>query len=687
MITRYDKDNHPVICPQPGPQEAFCASTADIVIYGGAAFGGKTVALLMEGTRNVADERYTGVIFRRKYKEIVDGGGLWDTSMQIYPMLGGSGSRGRTEWTFPSGCRLKMNHLNQERDVETHQGSAYVYLAFDELTHFTEYQFFYLLSRNRPPAGCMLRPYCRATTNPDADSWVSKFIQWWWDPETGYPIPERSGVIRYFTRMENEIVWVSPDWRDEFGNPPKSVTFISSGIEDNQLGIVSDPGYRANLLAQDKVTRERLLRGNWLITFGGNMFDPLWFKIVDASEIPADLQMVRYWDMAASEVKEQDKHDPDWTCGGLCGIKDGILYVVDLNFFREAPGTTERIMRETAEQDGHEVAVWWEEEKGSSGKFATEYMKKIFRGFEAHADPVSGSKVERARPWAAYAEFSRVYIVRAQWNRQFLAWVGKFPDGKRDAVDSISGAFKVLVGPKRVFNAYLPIDNGHLKNFSREKEDFEKIQPHNVEVYCVLWATPDGGVYGGCYLWSRTAKRLRLYNEIYHPNPVAGQLAQDIKDKLVVPLKQKPNYVTVEKIICNEEMAKTGKASMYKELKRYGIRPHITTVYDESGSIFRGNTMFQTNQIWLHSDCVETDVEIRGWGLERGRPAQGYPLARGLCLMISQLKSEFKVQQDYIAPHYNKQRIAVREKLKELGSETKPTVILTTQKENDWLTR
>lgn len=119
MHTRYDGEI-PIICPQPGPQELFLSTTADIAFYGGAAYGGKTIGELLEGLRNVSDPLYTGKIFRRKYKEIVDGGGLWDSSLSIYPLVGGVGVRGSTEWTFPSGCKIKSDHLSRKE----HAGSS-----------------------------------------------------------------------------------------------------------------------------------------------------------------------------------------------------------------------------------------------------------------------------------------------------------------------------------------------------------------------------------------------------------------------------------------------------------------------------------------------------------------------------------------------------------------------------------
>ena len=78
-------------------------------------------------------------------------------------------------------------------------------IGFDELTHFSRSQFLYMLSRNR--STCGVRPYMRATTNPDADSWVADFIAWWIDQDTGLAIPERSGVVRYFTTISDEVIW------------------------------------------------------------------------------------------------------------------------------------------------------------------------------------------------------------------------------------------------------------------------------------------------------------------------------------------------------------------------------------------------------------------------------------------------------------------------------------------------
>jgi hypothetical protein len=81
--------------------------------------------------------------------------------------------------------------------VHAWKGAQITLICFDELTHFSAHQFFYMVSRNR--STCGVRPYIRATCNPDADSWVADFLSWWIDPESGHPIRERAGVLRYFS--------------------------------------------------------------------------------------------------------------------------------------------------------------------------------------------------------------------------------------------------------------------------------------------------------------------------------------------------------------------------------------------------------------------------------------------------------------------------------------------------------
>ncbi|TWU22462.1 Terminase-like family protein [Novipirellula galeiformis] len=279
-------DDEPVeIRPNPGPQTNAFACPADILIYGGSAGGGKSFFLLAEPTRHVSKRGFNALIFRRTFPQVTQSGGLWDESHELYRHLGGK-PRGGTDldWTFPTGAKIKFAHLQHEKDKHTYQGGQIAFLGFDELTHFTETQFFYLITRMR--SKCGVTPYARATCNPEP-GWVADLIEWWIDPESGLAIQDRSGVVRYFIRRDlgdgEQLVWA--DSREELVEAYEdvepdhviSLTFIAASLDDNPKLLEKDPGYRARLMAQPRVVRERLLKGNWLSS-EGTLIDSSWLK-------------------------------------------------------------------------------------------------------------------------------------------------------------------------------------------------------------------------------------------------------------------------------------------------------------------------------------------------------------------------------------------------------------------------
>jgi hypothetical protein len=278
------------IRPQKGFQQDYLSTPADIAIGGGAAGVGKTFALLLEFLRNTPIVNFGGVIFRRTSPQIKSEGGLWDTAMGFYPAIGAEPKESTLEWKFPVGSKLKFSHLEYDKNVLDWQGSQIPFIGFDELTHFSKYMFFYLLSRNR--STCGVKPYVRCTCNPDPDSWVADFLEWWIDqdessPAYGFPIPERAGVLRYFMKDGDNIVWgsskaevaerckhlIEPMLKAEPTINPndliKSVTFIPGDIYDNKALLSKDPGYLGNLMAQDEATKAQLLHGNWKIRIDG----------------------------------------------------------------------------------------------------------------------------------------------------------------------------------------------------------------------------------------------------------------------------------------------------------------------------------------------------------------------------------------------------------------------------------
>lgn len=275
-----------IIRPQPGYQMKFLSSAADIVIGGGAAGVGKTYTLLLEPLRHKDVKDFGTVIFRRTTPQIKAEGALWDTSNRIYNYVKGAVPRESSyEWMFGETSKLKFAHLEYEKNIYDWQGSQIPLIEFDELTHFSKKMFFYLLTRNR--SVCGIDPYMRATCNPDPDSWVAEFLAWWIDQETGFPIPERNGVIRYLVVDGEDYIW--GDSKDEVIEKAsymfdavrektdinlkefvKSVTFISGDIYENKELLSVNPAYLGNLLSQDKDTQAALLYGNWKTVISEN---------------------------------------------------------------------------------------------------------------------------------------------------------------------------------------------------------------------------------------------------------------------------------------------------------------------------------------------------------------------------------------------------------------------------------
>ena len=433
------------------------------MIYGGAAGGGKSWSLLYEPLRHVRNPGFGAVIFRSSMTQIREQGGLWDQSLKLYSDYPGARpiQSPKPFWKFPSGAKVSFRQISRDAEVYDWQGTEIPLIEFDELTHFSEFQFFYLLSRNR--SICGVRPYARASCNPDADSWVAKFIQWWWDPETGYPIPERSGVLRYFVRVNEEIIWGdSPEEVVAIANEDyqtddtpmfteedvKSVTFIPSTIRDNEILMKADPGYMANLKAQSAVERERLLNGNWKIKAARGLYFPRSAIPEILGEVPKDVvQWVRGWDLAATDTDEGG--DPAYTASVLLGKRrDGSYVIADATNHRYKAEKVRALVKQCAVADKAQhkrVRIRMSIDPGQAGKEQSQSYVKMLAGFSVRAVRETGSKVSRAEPFAAQWQAGNVALVAGPWNETLLGQYEAFPESKyKDLVDAGSNAFNEL---------------------------------------------------------------------------------------------------------------------------------------------------------------------------------------------------------------------------------------------------
>lgn len=430
-----------IVCPQPGPQENFLASPADIAIYGGAAGGGKTWALLLEPLRHANNPGFGAVFFRRSTVQIRNEGGLWDESAKIYPDAGASPKEYVLTWNFPSGATVSFAHLEHDKTRFNWQGSQIPLICFDELTHFSEVQFWYMLSRNR--SMCGVRPYIRATCNPDPASWVAEFISWWIDQETGYAIPERSGVIRWFVRVGDQIIWAdSPadlagyTMPDENGVdtpiPAKSVTFISSKLTDNKALMAADPGYMANLLSLSSIERERLLGGNWKMTEAGGLLKAEWWQYYT---MPPRIRFRVIYADTAQKTKTANDYSV-FQCWGKGD--DGKIYLLDMIRGKwEAPELLTN------------ARAFWNKHKAQNDKKTVGYLRSIkvedkssgtglIQTLKREGIPIvpiqrNIDKITRCMDASPLVESGNVVLPQnAPWLSDLLTEATSFPNGVHD---------------------------------------------------------------------------------------------------------------------------------------------------------------------------------------------------------------------------------------------------------------
>jgi predicted phage terminase large subunit-like protein len=417
----------------------------------------------------------------------------YGTSQNFYPRLGGTPHRGAREWRWPRAGKIKFSHLQFDSTVYDWQGAQITLICFDELTHFSRHQFFYMISRNR--STCGERPYIRATCNPDADSWVADFLAWWIDPESGRPVPERAGVLRCYIRVSDKIIWADrpeelmqdlprPEDLPPGIDPPRpiSVTFIPATVFDNPVLLRINPEYFTWLLSLPLLERERLLGGNWKIRpAAGLYFKREWCAVV--SEAPADLDVVRYWDLAATEKTEFN--DPDWTVGIKLGRdKNGGYWLLDMVRGRANPGDVERLLLNIATQDGTRVRIGFGKDPGQAGKTQAFHLVRALSGFTAAPATESGDKLTRFGPFSSQCRAGNVKILRDPWNEELFRVLEGFPElSHDDEVDACSGALEMLNPHMQSWGNY-----ELTRRQAQAREERRKPQPTKP-----VWAAPWNG--------------------------------------------------------------------------------------------------------------------------------------------------------------------------------------------------
>jgi predicted phage terminase large subunit-like protein len=426
-------------------QEAFLRLRVLEVLFGGAAGGGKTLALLMAALQYCDVPGYHALLLRRSMPEFELPGGMIELSHDWLAGTHAQWSGDTYTWRFPGpgangtgGATLRFGYLDGIRDVPRYAGSGFSFLGFDELVRFSEPEYrrmFRVLRQPNPdqhfpaaPDGTTLADVplrARATSNPGGEghAWV-------------------------------KTTFVNPDTRKT------NAIFVPSRLADNPH--LNRDDYTASLQVLPHTERERLLNGDWDILEDGELFRRVWFEPIERRLLPDHTRAVRAWDFAAT-VPSAANPDPDYTVGLRLELdnRTGTYYITDIIRTRVAPGRLEALVAETARRDGTAVEVLMEQEPGASGAALTDRFKRhVLRGHIARSRRATGSKFVRAQPVAAAAENGLVKIVPGPNTQEFLNELCTFPHGSHDdCVDALAAAHHGLTQQTGSIRTYVARDN------------------------------------------------------------------------------------------------------------------------------------------------------------------------------------------------------------------------------------
>ena len=295
--------------PQPRQAE-FMRRFEDEVLFGGAAGGGKSDALVAEALRQIDKPCYKGLILRKTYPQLRE---LMDKAYNLYPKIDRGARYNETKhtWTFSSGAKILFGSLQHPKDKYNYQGLAFDFIGFDELTHFAFEEYEYLISRNRPNGPGMIC-YVRATANPGGigHSWVKeRFIS----------------VAPPMTTTWHNVEVIRPDGGREVFR--RSRIFIPSFVQDNPALMKNDPTYVARLASLNEAERKALLYGDW-DSYAGQVFsewknnpdhgvDGIGTHVISPFPIPAHWRICRSFDWGYSKP---------FSCGWWALDPDGTAY-------------------------------------------------------------------------------------------------------------------------------------------------------------------------------------------------------------------------------------------------------------------------------------------------------------------------------------------------------------------------
>lgn len=420
-----------VFSPVSKEQEAFLNSTSFFTLYGGAAGAGKSAAILGSILPLCHHKGTRALIIRKTTKQLSGSGSLFDAAIQLFSKIDPKIKIKTRDLTiiFSSGAQVQFTYLDKPADRLNLQGKEYSLIAFDECQQLTEDNVLYALSRLRSTiVDYPLRAI--ASCNPDYDSFLRSYVEFCLD-ERGIPKVKEDGKYpeRYFYRTPTGVIWYNTLQAAQeahgtgINSGIKSFKFIPATALTNKVLIKSNPEYISTLKALPRVEMERLLLGSWYARESASgYFKREWVNMVDFPDYDTN-KRVRAWDLASTKPSEATP-DVDATAGVLMSkSKRGHLTVEDMKIMRDRIHEVERLIFDTAEDDGRDVTILLPLDPGATGgAYCRDLARRLGeKGFHVKLIRPERSKRQRFLPFASMAEARAVNVVRGEWNDGFFS--------------------------------------------------------------------------------------------------------------------------------------------------------------------------------------------------------------------------------------------------------------------------
>lgn len=462
-----------IVGPQSEFQERCLNSDAKIIILGGAAGSAKSTMGLMRHLRWIHDPKYAGFCIRKNSTAIMKEGGLFNAAIDIYkkvdPKL--KVKLKDQKLVFSSGASVSFSHYENDKAADLYQGLEMAGTFYDEGAQASEAHIWWLISRLRSKA--KVNPSIWISCNPDPDSFLRGWVDWWLYPEghelAGLPDPEKNGKRRYILRKGGILYWA--DTKEELiiahgsKSQPLAIEVHLGTIYDNPWLIENQPEYLASLEALPDVERRRLLLGDWNARAqGSTFFQRGWLE--EVLSLPDNSQIehtVRTFDFAGT-LKSDINPSPDYTATmRMSKSKSKDYYIEDVRRTRIQFGDWKKFILDCAQSDPRGTEYYIPVDPNPAAKAAATLLVRELAELGLYAKTIraSGSKLDRFRPFSAMAQTGGIKILKGcftdyennvtgdneTYYKELEAFTGERKRGESghdDLVDVSSDAFSTL---------------------------------------------------------------------------------------------------------------------------------------------------------------------------------------------------------------------------------------------------